>query len=111
MYFESCSRRNSVIRSIDRSSDFLFRFGSGLSGPLRDRIEDELLSSNSLSADAWRNVRLRAAWQDFVAGWDGGRVFFALWAYERWQQALQTPRVRGLRCEIVLPARNSKIIP
>lgn len=58
-------------------------------GPLRDRIEDELLSSSSFVSGRLENARLRAAWQDFVAGWDGGRVFFALWAYERWQQSLQ----------------------
>ena len=58
-------------------------------GPLRDRIEDELLSSNSFISVRLGNARLRAAWQDFVAGWDGGRIFFALWAYERWQHVLQ----------------------
>jgi len=58
-------------------------------GPLRDRMEDELLSPNSFVSGRLENARLRAAWQDCIAGWDGGRIFFALWAYERWQQALQ----------------------
>lgn len=58
-------------------------------GPLRDRIQDELLSPNSFISGRLENTRMRAAWRDFVAGWDGGRIFFALWAYERWQHGLQ----------------------
>lgn len=60
-------------------------------GPLRDRIEDELLSSNSFVSGRLGNARLREAWQDFLAGWDGGRLFFSLWSYERWQRSLQAP--------------------
>jgi asparagine synthase (glutamine-hydrolysing) len=60
-------------------------------GPLRDRIEDELLSSNSFVSGRLGNARLRAAWQDFLAGWDGGRLFFSLWSYEKWQRSLQAP--------------------
>lgn len=58
-------------------------------GPLRDRIQDELVSSNSTISERLGATRLRSAWQDFTTGWDGARIFFALWAYEKWQRSLQ----------------------
>jgi asparagine synthase (glutamine-hydrolysing) len=59
-------------------------------GPLRDQIEGELLSPNSFMSGRLENVRLRAAWRDLLRGWDGSRIFFALWSYERWQRALRS---------------------
>jgi asparagine synthase (glutamine-hydrolysing) len=64
-------------------------------GPLRDQIEGELLSPNSFLSERLENARLRAAWRDLVAGWDGSRIFFALWAYEKWQRALRSPTCSG----------------
>jgi asparagine synthase (glutamine-hydrolysing) len=59
------------------------------SGPLREQIEDELLTQNSFLSGRLENARLQKAWRDFLAGWDGSRVFFALWSYEKWQRGLQ----------------------
>jgi asparagine synthase (glutamine-hydrolysing) len=61
-----------------------------LTGPLRERIEDELLSTNSFVSGRLESTRLRAAWRDLNEGWDGSRIFFALWAYEKWQRAMRT---------------------
>lgn len=63
--------------------------GQWFAGPLRDRIQDELVNANSMISERLGAARLRSAWQDFSAGWDGARIFFALWAYERWQRTLQ----------------------
>jgi asparagine synthase (glutamine-hydrolysing) len=62
-----------------------------LKGPLRERIEGELLSANSFVGQQLENARLQAAWRDFLAGWDASRIFFALWAYEKWQGTLRIP--------------------
>jgi asparagine synthase (glutamine-hydrolysing) len=58
-------------------------------GPLRERIEGELLSANSFVSQHLENARLQAAWRDFLAGWDASRIFFALWAYEKWHGTLR----------------------
>lgn len=60
-----------------------------LTGPLRDQIEDELLTKNSFVSERLDNARLQKAWRDLLAGGDGSRVFFALWSYEKWQRALR----------------------
>lgn len=62
-----------------------------LTGPLREQIEDELLTRSSLVSKRLENARLQKAWRDFLAGWDGSRIFFALWSYEKWQRGLQGP--------------------
>lgn len=59
-----------------------------LTGPLRDQIEDELLSKNSFVSERLDNALLQKAWRDLLGGGDGSRVFFALWSYEKWQRAL-----------------------
>jgi hypothetical protein len=86
LYF---SRKSSMSRSIDLNSDFPYGFGSG--SRVRDRIGDELLSPNSFISGRLQNARLRAAWRDLLTGWDGSRIFFALWSYEKWQRAVRTP--------------------
>lgn len=58
-------------------------------GPLREQIEDELLTRSSFVSERLENARLQTAWRDFLAGWDGSRLLFALWSYEKWQHALQ----------------------
>jgi asparagine synthase (glutamine-hydrolysing) len=59
-----------------------------LMGPLREQIEDELFAAGSFVAAHLDRTLLRAAWDDFIAGWDGGRIFFALWLYERWRSTI-----------------------
>ena len=67
-----------------------------LTGPLRERIESELLTPNSFVGEHLEIDRLRKGWQEFLAGWDGGRTFFALWSYEKWRQALENPMTEAL---------------
>jgi asparagine synthase (glutamine-hydrolysing) len=55
-----------------------------LTGPLRDQIEGDLFATNSFITRHLDRKLLRAAWDDFIAGWDGSRIFCALWFYERW---------------------------
>lgn len=62
-----------------------------LTGPLREQIEDELLARSSFVSKRLENARLQKAWRDLLAGWDGSRIFFALWSYEKWQRGLQGP--------------------
>jgi asparagine synthase (glutamine-hydrolysing) len=57
-------------------------------GPLREQIEGELFARNSFVAGHLDPKLLRAAWDDLIAGWDGSRIFCALWFYERWCRAL-----------------------
>jgi len=57
-------------------------------GPLREQIEDELFATNSFISRNLSPKLLCAAWDDFIAGWDAGRIFFALWMYERWCRAV-----------------------
>src|SRR5262249_14039805 len=56
-----------------------------LVGPLREQVEDGLFASGSFITAYLDRTLLRAAWDDFIAGWDGSRVFFSLWIYERWR--------------------------
>jgi asparagine synthase (glutamine-hydrolysing) len=57
-----------------------------LTGPLREEMESDLFASNSFIR-GYLDARLfRAAWNDFLAGWDGSRIFFSLWLYERWRR-------------------------
>ena len=67
-----------------------------LTGPLREQIESELLTPNSIIGERLEIPRLQKAWQEFLAGWDGGRTFFTLWSYEKWQQALNNPMTENL---------------
>jgi asparagine synthase (glutamine-hydrolysing) len=60
------------------------------SGPLREQIQDELLTKGSFLSERLENVRLQKAWREFLAGWDGSRMFFALWSYEKWRRGLQS---------------------
>jgi len=53
-------------------------------GPLREQIEGELFATNSFVTGHLDPKRLRAAWDDLIAGWEGSRIFCALWFYERW---------------------------
>ena len=62
--------------------------GEWLIGPLREQIEDELFAAGSFITAHLDRTLLRAAWDDFIAGWDGGRIFFALWLYERWRNTI-----------------------
>jgi asparagine synthase (glutamine-hydrolysing) len=55
-----------------------------LTGPLRDQIEGDLFATNSFVTGYLDRKLLRAAWEDFIAGWDGSHIFCALWFYERW---------------------------
>jgi asparagine synthase (glutamine-hydrolysing) len=57
-----------------------------LTGPLRDEVEGELFATNSFVSGYLDHRLLRAAWDDFLAGWDGGRTFFSLWVYEKWRR-------------------------
>jgi asparagine synthase (glutamine-hydrolysing) len=57
-------------------------------GPLRDQIEGELFSTNSFVTRQLDRNLLRTAWDDLIAGWDGARIFYALWTYERWCRAV-----------------------
>jgi asparagine synthase (glutamine-hydrolysing) len=53
-------------------------------GPLREQIEGDLFATNSFVTGHLNPKRLRASWDDFIAGWDGSRIFCALWFYEKW---------------------------
>jgi asparagine synthase (glutamine-hydrolysing) len=66
-----------------------------LTGPLRERIESELLATNSFVSGRLNGSLLRAAWDDLLAGWDGSRIFFALWLYERWHRDLRNVESRA----------------
>ncbi len=61
-----------------------------LAGPLREQVEAELFAENSTVGALLDRPLLRAAWEDVVARrWDGGRVFFSLWLYEKWRRSLK----------------------
>jgi asparagine synthase (glutamine-hydrolysing) len=55
-------------------------------GSLRQQVEDELFAMDSFIPTYFDRGLLRVAWNDFIAGWDGSRIFFALWLYERWRR-------------------------
>ena len=59
-----------------------------LTGPLRQQVENELFAADSFILAYFDRSLLRAAWADFISGWDGSRVFFALWLYERWRRTM-----------------------
>ena len=57
------------------------------SGPLRDPIEAAIFASDAACLQYLERPRLRAAWDEFLAGrWDGGRTLYALWLYEVWNR-------------------------
>jgi asparagine synthase (glutamine-hydrolysing) len=57
-------------------------------GPLRERIEDEVLRPGSATAEQLDLNLLRSAWEEHLSGaWDGSGVFYALWLYELWRNA------------------------
>ncbi len=59
------------------------------SGPLREQVEAELFSANSIVCSLLDRTLLRTAWDDLLSGkWDGGRVVFSLWLYETWRRNL-----------------------
>ncbi len=64
--------------------------GEWFRGPLRDEIEGTLFASHSAVTSYLESGRLRAAWNDFLAGtWDGARSLYSLWLYERWRHGLE----------------------
>ncbi|WP_128923997.1 asparagine synthase (glutamine-hydrolyzing) [Bradyrhizobium guangxiense] len=60
-----------------------------MTGPLREQVEDELFSSRSTVLNHLDPKLLRKAWNDFLNGWEGARVFYSLWLYERWTKEQQ----------------------
>ena len=63
---------------------------SWLAGPLREQVEDELFAENSAVCQYLDRPLLKEAWNDLTSRrWDGGRVFFSLWLYEKWRRTLQ----------------------
>jgi len=57
-----------------------------LRGSLREQVEGELFATNSVIGGYLDPRLLKMAWDDFLTGWDGARIFFSLWAYERWRR-------------------------
>jgi asparagine synthase (glutamine-hydrolysing) len=57
-------------------------------GVLRQQVENELFAADSFISTYFDRQLLRAAWGDLISGWDGSRVFFALWLYERWRRKM-----------------------
>jgi asparagine synthase (glutamine-hydrolysing) len=56
-------------------------------GPLRPRIEDEVLAPGSACRANLEAGLLKDAWKDFLAGkWDGARTLYALLLYEVWHR-------------------------
>ncbi len=65
-------------------------------GPLRDQVHDEVFREGA----AWRGVLddrlIRDCWRDLQSGAGSyGRVFYALWLYERWVGGLSEKVGRG----------------
>ena len=60
-------------------------------GPMREPIEAAIFASDAACLEVLERPRLRAAWDDFLAGsWDAPEVFYALWLYEIWARQLPT---------------------
>jgi asparagine synthase (glutamine-hydrolysing) len=71
-------------------------------GPLRSRIEEEVLRPGSACSEQLEAPRLRRAWEEYAAGkWEGSGVFYALWLYELWRSA-----VRSTVSSAAAPARS-----
>jgi len=61
-----------------------------LAGPLREQVEAEVFAEDSAVCGQLDRKLLHEAWNDLVAKrWDGGRVFFSLWLYEKWRRGLK----------------------
>ena len=59
------------------------------SGPLRERIEDDVLRPGSACSSELEMGLLKRGWNDYLAGkWDGSSAFYALWLYEAWHSAI-----------------------
>ncbi len=60
-------------------------------GPLRERIEDEVLARQSACGSLLDPGLLRQSWAEYRDGaWDGSGVFYALWLYEVWARQLRS---------------------
>ena len=66
------------------------------SGPLREQIEDELLTKNSFVSERLENARLQKAWRDFLAGWDGADCFLRSGHTRNGDEACRARRVQRL---------------
>lgn len=54
-------------------------------GPLREQVEGALFAADSACLAQLDPRLLRTAWEDFLrGGWEGARLFYALWLYEVW---------------------------
>src|SRR5262249_15749921 len=85
--------RKTLARKVDEPIDrpkkgFPVPLHEWFTGSLRQQVEDELFATNSFITAYFDRALLRVAWNDFIAGWDGSRIFFALWLYERWRQRI-----------------------
>jgi asparagine synthase (glutamine-hydrolysing) len=86
--------RQTLARKLDEpicnfpKKGFPVPLGEWFRGPLRQLVEDDLFEANSFISTHLDRTLLHVAWNDFMAGWDGGRAFFALWLYERWCRAI-----------------------
>jgi len=83
--------RNTLARKLHEPIDrpkkgFPVPLQEWFTGPLRQQVEEELFATDSVILTYLDRSLLRAAWDDFIAGWDGSRSFFALWLYERWRR-------------------------
>jgi asparagine synthase (glutamine-hydrolysing) len=74
-------------------------------GPLRHRIEEEVLRPGSACTEQLDIRLLQTAWKEYLRGaWDGSAVFYALWLYELWRSA----KPAGSRSSTLIGSINRK---
>jgi len=84
--------RHCLAKKLNESMDrpkrgFPVPLAQWFAGPLREPIEAAIFASDAACLNHLERPRLRAAWEDFLAGkWDGARTLYALWLYEVWNR-------------------------
>ena len=84
--------RHCLAKKLNESMDrpkrgFPVPLAQWFAGPLREPIEAAIFASDAACLKYLERPRLRAAWEDFLAGkWDGARTLYALWLYEVWNR-------------------------
>jgi asparagine synthase (glutamine-hydrolysing) len=84
-----CMNRRLTDQALRPKKGFPVPLAEWFRGPLRRRVEEEALGQNAQWRSHLDSALIFESWRDFQrGGWNGASVFYALWIYEKWHQAV-----------------------
>ncbi|MDD5261016.1 MAG: asparagine synthase (glutamine-hydrolyzing) [Methylacidiphilales bacterium] len=86
LLLRSCLARRMPHAADTPKNGFAFALAYWLRGKLRPAVEHDLFCRDAAYRDYLDPLRVRKAWNRFLAGEELSHVFYSLWLYERWNK-------------------------